>query len=244
LSGLSEGAGLNKKRIRSRYNKRYGRDPKGAASNAWLEAKYGWIPFMTDVHDATMTLQDVVDQPDRRIGRVRTSGMLSPYKTRVTSSSILNWQSVWIHTDVLQDLSYRYVWRFAPNVLDLPGRFGLTNPAEVIWELVPFSFVADWFLPIGDYLSGLDAPLRFTHVGGTAGFRSFATWQRVVELKAGQQGTCTFYSNPSSNLTVRRRGIGAIPSPSLASLTFRNPISGAGRAITAIALLQQQLKRF
>lgn len=34
---------------------------------------------------------------------------------------------------------------------------GLTNPWEVAWELVPFSFIADWFIPIGKALSALDA---------------------------------------------------------------------------------------
>jgi hypothetical protein len=30
---------------------------------------------------------------------------------------------------------------------------GLEDPLSTAWELVPYSFVADWFLPIGDYLS-------------------------------------------------------------------------------------------
>jgi hypothetical protein len=30
---------------------------------------------------------------------------------------------------------------------------GLTDPASLIWEKLPYSFVADWILPVGDYLS-------------------------------------------------------------------------------------------
>lgn len=30
---------------------------------------------------------------------------------------------------------------------------GLTNPAAIAWELVPFSFVVDWFIPIGNFLN-------------------------------------------------------------------------------------------
>lgn len=44
---------------------------------------------------------------------------------------------------------------------------GLTNPLEVTWELLPFSFVADWFLPIGDYVSILDSTLGYILKGGT-----------------------------------------------------------------------------
>jgi len=40
---------------------------------------------------------------------------------------------------------------------------GLTNPAEVVWELVPLSFVVDMVLPFGAFLSSLnaDAGLKF-----------------------------------------------------------------------------------
>jgi hypothetical protein len=34
-------------------------------------------------------------------------------------------------------------------------RLGLVNPLAVAWELVPLSFVFDWFLPVGDMLSAL-----------------------------------------------------------------------------------------
>lgn len=34
----------------------------------------------------------------------------------------------------------------------LPYRLGLADPEVVLWELVPWSFVADWFIPIGPYL--------------------------------------------------------------------------------------------
>lgn len=36
-------------------------------------------------------------------------------------------------------------------------QLGLTNPALVAWELVPFSFVFDWFISVGQYLQGITA---------------------------------------------------------------------------------------
>lgn len=29
---------------------------------------------------------------------------------------------------------------------------GLTDPASIVWERIPYSFVVDWFLPIGNFL--------------------------------------------------------------------------------------------
>lgn len=34
--------------------------------------------------------------------------------------------------------------------------YGFNSPASVLWEATPFSFVGDWFFPIGDYLKALD----------------------------------------------------------------------------------------
>jgi len=34
--------------------------------------------------------------------------------------------------------------------------YGFNNPLSVLWETTPFSFVGDWFFPIGDYLQELE----------------------------------------------------------------------------------------
>lgn len=47
------------------------------------------------------------------------------------------------------------------------SRLGITNPALIAWELLPWSFVADWFVPVGDYLSLLDATLGWDFQGGS-----------------------------------------------------------------------------
>jgi len=48
-------------------------------------------------------------------------------------------------------------------------QFGLANPAALAWELIPFSFVADWFVGVGDYLNAQTALLGLTVVdGGTS----------------------------------------------------------------------------
>jgi hypothetical protein len=43
---------------------------------------------------------------------------------------------------------------------------GLTNPLAIAWELVPFSFVLDWLVPVGTWLQSLDATLGVKFVGG------------------------------------------------------------------------------
>jgi hypothetical protein len=35
-------------------------------------------------------------------------------------------------------------------------RYGLTPSFYVIWDMIPYSFIVDWFIPVGDILSGYD----------------------------------------------------------------------------------------
>jgi len=44
--------------------------------------------------------------------------------------------------------------------------WGITNPALLAWELVPYSFVVDWFYPVGDWLSQVGYSLGLYFVRG------------------------------------------------------------------------------
>jgi hypothetical protein len=35
--------------------------------------------------------------------------------------------------------------------------YGLSPDFYVIWDMIPYSFIVDWFIPVGDMLSVLDA---------------------------------------------------------------------------------------
>jgi hypothetical protein len=44
---------------------------------------------------------------------------------------------------------------FEGQVRAYMGSLGLTNPAKIVWNALPFSFIVDWFTGISDYLTGL-----------------------------------------------------------------------------------------
>lgn len=226
------------------FQRQYGRFPRDAAANAWLQHKYGWVPFVNDVRDAVNTVMDTAERSDSQTGTVRAT-ISRTINTRSGEERIFNDSSLGLEVfgyyETLEKLTTRAVWRFRVNPADVPGRFGLLNPAEVIWELVPYSFVADWFLPIGDYLSSLDAPMRFSHAGGTYGerYESFMTTSPTRMSPKG--GSFSGLAGTGHYVGVRRGAMSSAPSVRLLSLSFEPQIS-ASRVVSAIALLNQTLK--
>jgi len=47
------------------------------------------------------------------------------------------------------------------------SQLGLVNPAEIVWEMMPYSFIADWFVPIGPWIGSLTADIGYTFKGGS-----------------------------------------------------------------------------
>jgi len=73
----------------------------------------------------------------------------------------------------------------------LPQALGLMDPEIVVWEKIPFSFVWDWFQPIGPYLEARAFAQRLTGTFVTSEKKTGIAFP--VQLK----GTKEFYSGPS-----------------------------------------------
>jgi len=135
-----------------------------AVASAWLELQYGWKPLLNDVFDACASLAHFLNTPltkSFRVSRERPGTATGGYPHGHFTSS-----NVYYRVGIIARVSEASV----------PALLGLTDPASVIWEKTPFSFVADWFIPIGSWLSarGLANSLTATYV---------ISRKRYVELK-------------------------------------------------------------
>lgn len=122
-------------------------DPKKAA-DLWLEWWFGWLPLFKDLHEATDALQR--DIPLRRtiVGKassgklVRNDTVIGPYYRTIESLTVRLREKIQARVEVSNPNLYKAT------------QLGLTNPATVLWEIVPFSFVVDWVIPVGKFLEG------------------------------------------------------------------------------------------
>lgn len=140
-----------------RYPKMRGPEFRQAIADSWLETSFGWIPFINDLKQLMRTYQDALNKP--RMMRVNGFAIDQNVKDQfiVGSSN---------YTNIRYDTSHRTIGsRFVKyrgvvacetegvpwNNWDL---FGFT-PSEFIptaWELLPWSFLLDYFSNIGEIL--------------------------------------------------------------------------------------------
>lgn len=118
------------------------------ASSLWLEVQYGWRPLLSDAEEGAIWIAEALNG--------HAAG-----KTRLVRSR--DWQETSIFKGPLQStVSYTQRDSFygykviATGVAALSqNRPTLMTVAEVAWEKLPWSFVIDWWVPIGAYLSAL-----------------------------------------------------------------------------------------
>jgi hypothetical protein len=142
-----------------RLSKKNPRGVKDFASNAWLELTYGWTPLLMEIDNAARDLAKAWDGTAHDIVVRGTAADKSVNRLGTQSWSEILSQSV-VHAN---EYTYRVGYTARIRVIDPELRkysaLGITNPLEIAWELMPYSFVADWFIPIGSWIDNLDAYL-------------------------------------------------------------------------------------
>lgn len=129
--------------------------------NHHLAMRYGVLPM---AYDLQAGLEEIYRSDFFRDGsaiftaKATTSGNFAAGggSLRLYSSNLLQTSHITVRTKI----HYKVVPGF-----DAAKRFGITNPLSAGYELIPLSFVLDWFIPVGDYLASLDALVGTTIIG-------------------------------------------------------------------------------
>lgn len=111
----------------------------------------------------------------------------------------------------------------------LHGDFDLGNPIEWAWELIPFSFVVDWGIPIGEYLGRLDAMIGVQFLSGTVVTKTWTKAQYHPSLATHVVNDGVF-----SSKSYEREVIDTVP---MAAPPAWNPSMSYKRVINATSLL-------
>lgn len=216
--------------------------PSKRLANHWLEYKYGWLPLLSDIYGAAELLKTRFES-DRTVYTAKGS---------FTHNRDVR-EPVWNGTQLTDyrathSTTVRYGLSFAPDnasrqILSVTG---ISNPALLAWELLPYSFIFDWFLPVGNYLKALDAYGGLTFVDG------YRVMYRTASSQCSRFGTTKeswnspywysvdFQGNVSKTIrSLIRTKLSSFPQ--VAPPSFQNPIGPEtlDRFVTGLALLKQ-----
>jgi len=146
------------------------------AAQKYLEYVYGWRPLMSDIH-GIMELMREKGSKDLLLAGAGTSQQQCQCPTNYINDTSLQYKSEMGPIDEEAMVRSKIWGRIDPNSSGLRAlnQLGLLNPLSLAWELVPWSFVVDWFVPIGSALSALTAPAGLIFVNGSQSVRNKLT---------------------------------------------------------------------
>lgn len=138
-----------------------GRGRQRTASN-WAELQWGWLPLVGDIYGGAEALAKS-QLPSQWI--VTGKGVKRyDYKDDVVTGSFARHRVV---TEGMTGAFVRLDYLPGNDFFNALKSLGLGNPAEIAWELLPFSFVVDYLWPVGDWLSSLDAAVGLQFLSGS-----------------------------------------------------------------------------
>jgi hypothetical protein len=213
-----------------------GVDKRKSMGSNWLEYHFGWEPLIHDIYDAMEVINNPLNDFNSHKGKAFSN---RAGQGTFDLGSVLKYVSWTCQYRVMQGGTVRRIDNSVAHTLD---QFGLINPAVILWELIPFSFVIDWFANVGNVLASYS---------DFAGLSLTDTWSSVL-IRAYEQGVV--YRDPSlpapipgentESRTYSASGLNAgrslgLSKPSFSVKPLRLP--SLTRAVTASALLSLAL---
>lgn len=216
-----------------------------AIANGWLEWQYGWKPLMGTIYDAA---NESVRFVLNRIERFSASASRRVEPTPTGSTTVAS-RVVPITRNGSGKQGCKFVIKLNVPDFDL-ARWSSLNPISIGWELIPYSFVVDWFVDIGSYLRNLETGLLY-NTRFVSGYKDeLFTYEGTEEVLSGTESTSFpasgpwFYyygfKNHIRNVQFQRTVLTSYPLPNRPSIKAQ---LGWQRLTSGAALLQQILSR-
>jgi hypothetical protein len=130
-------------------------------ADAWLEVQYGWRPLLNDIAQGSKALERYKSGQGLDLRRITAKAQVEGNPSSSQTSQTQNGLAVWVTTERTVSrvtVIYRGAMRVDardPRTMDpaLLG-FDLASWVPTAWELVPYSFLVDYFSNVGEVILG------------------------------------------------------------------------------------------
>lgn len=229
--------------------------PKGVSrtksyADNLLAYKFGVVPLVMDCVGAVKHLAErglavniIGKASDRKLSNRSESRTETMFDPGVELEFVITKTANWVE-DVRQRVKVLYKLR--SDFWREGSQLGFTNGGVQTWEAIPYSFVIDTFLSVGDWLGNMDLGLgldfasasytRFVRNRGNCNAKG--SWIRMSNLSTNYRQSTRPTNEPFEVVKMERQELSS--SDMVFSLLFRSPLS-VNNAINDIALVRQRL---
>lgn len=211
------------------------------ASERWLEYAYGWTPLVSDI-------KGLIDWANKDMPVQGTFRVTATSFERISESLTPGGSSKHIHSYIIGKRGCKIVLHYT---IDSAGAVYLSNlglnPLMTAWDLLPWSFVVDWFFTIGTALEYLDASVGKTFISGSITHFGEFTTESIHDVykpwRVSEYNSVLLNRTPSKavykSMYTERFPLTSWPYP---MPYIKNPLS-TPHVINAIALMRTNIRQ-
>jgi len=215
------------------------------ANGLWLQYRYGIRPLVSSVQGVIKALNKIRSKKRHTYrGSYRLKSAQSTTGSYITAGSLVNFNYAFTYSDEVLIRTGLLV----EDDITLSQELGVdaSGLLALPWELVPFSFVADWFANVGDYFNSIVPALTLSPLSTwTSTVRRRSTIFTVTSTSAVAGWTVQRDVNENRSAVFEEKT--RYPTLSLPSITFKprpiESITSDLRIVDAWALLHQQFMK-
>lgn len=166
-------------------------------NSKWLEYRYGWRPLLFDAEDALQAFCERTHKGDIRNGKARFNADI----TNSTSYTTVDGPVTVMGSRVLTG-SRVYRGAAYAGIGDLSVKYGI-DPLVTGWELIPYSFVIDWFLDVGTWIKAVSPFSGTSFLGSMASVKDTYTSRTEWILSWSSSSMTGIFTGASSEIEVQ-----------------------------------------
>lgn len=142
-------------------------------SDRWMEGRYAIRPLVYDMVGIVKAItHDRNSKPIRQTFRGGASDSSTTNQSGVVTFGFLDYYEIRAYKESSLVISARAGVLTAVEEILEATIWGLNQPIQAVWELIPFSFVVDWFFNVGKTIASWSP---------TFGYKALASWCVVTE---------------------------------------------------------------
>jgi hypothetical protein len=201
-------------------------------ANTWLGYKLGIVPILGDIHAIQEELKR--DFPSDSPASIKVAIARKDFDNLSLVSSRGDVLGIKPSGSLKTSIECKLYYGVEDNILHAINQLGLTNPYALAWELVPLSFVVDWFIPVGVFLRSFTAFTGVKYLGGYVSVKNVADYECHYSVSDGRTVTGDNPSYKISGDSFRRYELPLAP---VGYLGIVQPNFNWGKVATAAALI-------